>query len=226
MDNRVRSDLAGLRIQSWTVGPFAENPYLLACAETGQAVFIDPGDEAPQLLRAIADAGVTVQAILLTHAHLDHVGALTELRQATGAPVYLHRDDDWLLEQAPAYWSTFGRTLAAITPADRALADGDRVSFGRCELQVIHTPGHTPGSVCFYAADDGLLIGGDTLFAGSIGRTDLPGGDTRTLLTSIRSRLWPLPEDTVVYPGHGEPTTIGDERRENPFVGQHAMLME
>jgi hydroxyacylglutathione hydrolase len=207
-----------LDIKGWTVGPFAENPYLLACAESGQAVFIDPGDAAPRLLRAIEEAGVKVQAILLTHAHLDHVGALTELREATGAPVYLHPADDVLLQQAQAYWEIFGKQIEPIAPAEHTLHDGDRVTFGKCELEVIHTPGHTPGSVCFYAPDDGTLIAGDTLFFQSVGRTDLPGGDTATLLRSIRTRLWELPDETEVLPGHGQPTTIGYERRNNPFV--------
>ncbi len=211
-----------LKIRGWTVGPFSENPYLLACADTGQAVFIDPGDRASMLLAAIRKDGVELQAILLTHAHLDHVGALNELREATGVPVYLHPDDDWLLAEAHVQWSRFGKQIRPIAPADHPLAEGDTLRVGGCELRVLHTPGHTPGSVCFYAAADKVLIGGDTLFQRSVGRTDLPGGDTATLITSIRSKLWTLPEDTVVYPGHGSPTTIGEERRENPFVGEGA----
>ena len=211
-----------LNIQGWTVGPLAENPYLLACAETGQAVFIDPGDDAGMLLQAIASAGVTLQAILLTHAHFDHVAALTDIRNATGAPVYLHPADATLLEQAPDYWAYFGREIAPIAPAERALAHGDRISVGACELNVIHTPGHTPGSVCFYAPDDHKLIAGDTLFLRSVGRTDLPGGDPRALITSIRIHLWPLPDETEVYPGHGPATRISEERQHNPFAGDSA----
>ena len=211
-----------LNIQGWTVGPLAENPYLLACAETGQAVFIDPGDDAGMLLQAIASAGVTLQAILLTHAHFDHVAALTDIRNATGAPVYLHPADATLLEQAPDYWAYFGREIAPIAPAERALAHGDRISVGACELVVLHTPGHTPGSVCFYAPDDHKLIAGDTLFLRSVGRTDLPGGDPRALITSIRIHLWPLPDETEVYPGHGPATRIGEERQHNPFAGDSA----
>ncbi len=213
-----------LTIKGWTVGPFAENPYLLACARSGQAVFIDPGDDAPLLLDAIAGAGVTVKAILLTHAHLDHVGALTELREATGAPVYLHPDDDELLQYVPAQGQLFGLEAEPVAPADHALLDGDRISFGDCELVVIHTPGHSPGSVCFHAPADRILIAGDTLFFRSVGRTDLPGGDTRTLVTSIRTRLWALPDETLVYPGHGQATTIGEERRQNPFVGNRGRM--
>ena len=211
-----------LNIQGWTVGPLAENPYLLACAETGQAVFIDPGDDAATLLQAIASAGVTLQAILLTHAHFDHVAALIDIRKVTGAPVYLHPDDAPLLEQAPAYWAYFGREIAPIAPAEQALAHGDRISFGTCELVVIHTPGHTPGSVCFYAPAEHKLIAGDTLFFRSVGRTDLPGGDPRALIASIRTRLWPLPDETEVYPGHGPATRISEERQHNPFAGDSA----
>lgn len=208
-----------LNVQAWTVGPLAENTYLLACAETGQAVFIDPGDDAPRLLQAVAAMKVQIQAILLTHAHLDHVAALTAVREATGAPVYLHPADDELLQHAPMYWAAFGRELAPIAPADHALAHGDRIAVGTRELVVLHTPGHTPGSVCFHAPVDRMLIAGDTLFFRSIGRTDLPGGDSRALIHSIRQELWPLPDRTVVFPGHGEQTSIGAERQENPFVG-------
>lgn len=207
-----------LNINVWTVGLFAENAYLVACANSGQAVFVDPGDDAQRLLRAVADAKVELQAILLTHAHLDHVGALNEMRAATGVPVYLHPADDMLLRQAHEYWLHFGKQIDPIAPAEHTLNDGDSIIFGDSELQVLHTPGHTPGSVCLYAPDDRTLIGGDTLFFESIGRTDLPGGDGTTLLRSIRAKLWPLPDKIQVYPGHGPPTTIGHERRHNPFV--------
>jgi hydroxyacylglutathione hydrolase len=211
-----------LEIQSWTVGPFAENPYLLACAGTGQAVFIDPGDAAGRLIRAVEAADVTITAILLTHAHLDHVAALTELREATGAPVYLHSADDALLQDAPRQWRTFGKQIGLIAPAEHELRHGDVITFGQCELHVIHTPGHTPGCVCLYSAADQLLIAGDTLFFESVGRTDLPGGNTETLYHSIQTHLWPLPDETRVLPGHGPPTSIGHERMHNPFVGERA----
>lgn len=207
-----------LNIKAWTVGLFAENPYLIACAKSGQAVFVDPGDDAPRLLRELTDAKVELQAILLTHAHLDHVGALTELREATGVPVYLHPADDVLLQKAHQLWRSFGKHIGPIAPAEHTLNDGDSIMVGDTELRVLHTPGHTPGSVCLYAPDDQTLIAGDTLFFESIGRTDLPGGDTSTLLRSIRAKLWPLPDKTRVYPGHGQPTMIGHERRHNPFV--------
>lgn len=207
-----------LNIKAWTVGLFAENAYLIACANSGQAVFVDPGDDAPLLLREIAAAKVELQAILLTHAHLDHVAALTDLREATGVPVYLHPADDGLLQKARQIWRSYGKQIAPIAPAEHTLNDGDSITFGDAQLRVLHTPGHTPGSVCLYAPDDQTLIAGDTLFFESVGRTDLPGGDSASLLRSIRDKLWPLADTIRVYPGHGQPTTIGHERRHNPFV--------
>lgn len=207
-----------LDITGWTVGPLAENPYLLTCTETNDAVLVDPGDDAPLLLKAIADAGVTVRAILLTHAHLDHVGALTDVREAFEVPVYLHSADDELLQQAPTQWLRYGKTIGPIAPAERSLADGDQITVGNCTLEVLHTPGHTVGGVCLYAPADNLLIAGDTLFRRSVGRTDLPGGNTEQLIDSIHRQLYRLPDATRVYPGHGPATTIGEEKRYNPFT--------
>lgn len=210
-----------LQLSGYTVGPLAENCYLLHAPTSNAAVFIDPGFSAPELIALIEEEGVELQAILLTHAHLDHVGALTQLRRHFAVPVYLHPADNQLLGQAHFEWRRFGVQIEPIAPAERALAHGDRLQFGEITLDVIHTPGHTPGGVCFYAADQGLLIGGDTLFRRSVGRTDLPGGDFAALERSIRERLYtlPNPEQIVVYPGHGEPTTIREEMEENPFVG-------
>lgn len=207
-------------LQCWTVGPFAENTYLLACTASGKAALIDPGDKPDLLWDAITSRGLTLDLILLTHAHLDHVGALTPIRERSGAPVLLHPDDDWLLAEAHRHWASFGRSIAPIAPAERQLAHGEVITLGELQLTVLHTPGHTPGSVCFYLERQQVLIGGDTLFHRSVGRTDLPGGNSRTLVHSIREQLWPLPDATQVLPGHGEPTTIGEERLENPFVGQ------
>ncbi len=211
-----------LQIQSFTVGPFAENPYLLTCAETRQAIIVDPGDEAEMLQQAIQDASVELQAIVLTHAHLDHVGAVEALRTWANIPVYLHPDDNQLLARVVDQGRMFGLQLAPVAPADHQLVHGDRVSFGTVELVVIHTPGHSPGGVCLYEATEHVLIAGDTLFQRGVGRTDLPGGDAQTLITSIEKQLWPLPSEVRVYPGHGPATTIGEERELNPFVGAQA----
>ena len=210
-----------LHVAGFTVGPLAENSYLLRCTTTGAAVFVDPGYSPRQLIAAAEKAGVRLEAILLTHAHLDHVGALTEVREHFQVPVYLHPADDELLAQAHLIWQQFGLTIGPIAPAEHPLADGQTFTFGAVSLAVIHTPGHTPGGVCFYAANDDILIAGDTLFHRSVGRTDLPGGDFPTLQRSIHEQLFtlPHPERIVVYPGHGSPTTIREEMEENPFVG-------
>lgn len=211
-----------LQIAGFTVGPFQENSYLLF-DDSGAAIFIDPGDAGDQLWQQVTERGLRIEAILLTHAHLDHVGALTTIREHSGAPVYLHPADDWLLAEAHQQWAAFGRSIAPIAPAEHQLADGQLLDFGFVRFQVIATPGHTPGGVCFWSQDEQLLIAGDTLFQGSIGRTDLPGGDTATLISSIRERLFSLPDpDQIsVLAGHGEPTLLGEEKRHNPFVGEH-----
>lgn len=207
-----------LEVTVWTVGPLAENPYLVRCTTTNEAVLIDPGDDAPLLLQAIADSGAQVKAILLTHAHLDHVGALTDVRIALGVPVYLHPADDQLLGEAHLHWQRFGKNITPVAPAEHALADGDKIRVGEGTLDVLYTPGHTQGGVCFYSASDALLIAGDTLFRRSVGRTDLPGGNTRQLIAAIHTKLYTLPANTVVHPGHGEATTIGEEQQLNPFT--------
>jgi hydroxyacylglutathione hydrolase len=211
-----------LELRGFTVGPFAENPYLLVCSETRQALLIDPGDEADLLWQAIVDAQATLSAIVLTHAHLDHVGAVEAIRARAQVPVYLHPDDDELLAHVPQQAALFGLHAAPVPPAERRLAHGEPLQCGNITLHVIHTPGHSPGSVCLYDESSGTLIAGDTLFRRSVGRTDLPGGNASTLLRSIRDQLWPLPDDVQVYPGHGPATSIGDERRYNPFVGENA----
>ncbi len=208
-----------LQIKHFTVGAFAENPYLLWCSDTMQAIIVDPGGEADMLWQAIGDAGVRLQAIVLTHAHLDHVGAVTAIRERAHVPVYLHPADDDLLAMAPEQGRRFGMRIEPVAPADHALAHGDVIDVGNIAFTVLHTPGHSPGSVCLYAADEHTLIAGDTLFRRNVGRTDLPGGSWTQLEQAIHMHLWPLPDDVRVLPGHGAATTIGEERRLNPFVG-------
>jgi hydroxyacylglutathione hydrolase len=188
-----------LEIGSLTVGPLAAHCYVVSAG--GGAVVVDPGAEAARIIEAVAERKVA--AILATHGHSDHVGAVRELAAATGAPVMVPAADLALIENYIG--------VQAVTP----LSDGDRLDFGDISLTVIATPGHTPGSSCFYAP--GLLFSGDTLFAGGVGRTDLPGGSSEALLSSIRERIFSLADDTVVYPGHGERTTVRRERETNPF---------
>ncbi len=203
------------RVVTLTNGAFAENCHLVADPDSGEAAIVDPGEEA-QLFRArLAHEGWTPRAIWLTHAHVDHVAGVAALRDLR-LPVWLHPADRGLYDGYPAQARLFGLDPAAPPPPDRELADGASVSVGACVFRVIHTPGHTPGGVCLVG--HGVAFVGDTLFAGSIGRTDLPGGDLTALLASVHEKLFALPDETVVYSGHGPATTIGAEKRDNPFV--------
>jgi glyoxylase-like metal-dependent hydrolase (beta-lactamase superfamily II) len=205
------------------VGPLGCNCYIVGDPETKQAVVIDPGGDADILAADIADRGLEVVAIVATHAHFDHVLAAERLRALTGAAFHLHPDDRavlaWMKESGRLF---LGAELPDPPEVDTELAEGDRLRAGAAELEVIHTPGHTPGSVALLG--DGALFSGDTLFAGSVGRTDLPGGDTDALVAAIKAKLFPLDDDLVVLPGHGPKTTIGREKLSNPFVGARAGL--
>jgi len=208
---------------SHAAAPFYKNGYLLGCETTREAVVIDPGDEAADLIAAIARERLTVKFILLTHAHVDHVSGVARLKAATGAPVGLHRDDLPLYNAAVAQGEMFGYRIDPPPPPDFFFEiGGSPLWIGEYWIRVIHTPGHSPGGVCFQVGPTGSggtdVFAGDTLFAGSIGRTDLPGGDYAALIRSIRSELLALEEGTGVHPGHGPRTTIGDERRSNPFL--------
>jgi glyoxylase-like metal-dependent hydrolase (beta-lactamase superfamily II) len=204
------------RVVTITNGAFAENCYLLADPERREAVIVDPGEEAGLFLRRLGFEGWTPTAVWLTHAHLDHVAGVATVKRETGVPVYLHPADRPLYQRVPDQARAFGLEVDPPPPPDRDLADGQTLSVGECQFGVVHTPGHSPGGVSFVG--HGLAIVGDALFAGSIGRTDLPGGSTETLLASIRERLFALPNETVVYSGHGPETTIGEEKLSNPFV--------
>jgi hydroxyacylglutathione hydrolase len=202
--------------------PFYKNGYVLACDNTREAVIIDPGDEADELLRIVSDGKLDVRHILLTHGHVDHVSGVAKAKAATGASIVLHRDDLFLYDGALQQASFFGLDIEAPPPVDRYYAASEAIAFGRCEATVLHTPGHTPGGVCLLVGLAGQpakrLFAGDTLFAGSIGRTDLMGGDHGTLIDSIRNVLFALDDDVEVYSGHGPVTSIGRERRTNPFL--------
>lgn len=197
-------------------GTFVENTYVIADAETRDAVMVDPGEEAAELLPDIAAREWNLRAIWLTHAHIDHVAGLPGVRSGSPAPIHLHPADRPLYDNSEYQGAMFGLTIEKLPAPDLELAEGQTLSVGGCRFAVIHTPGHSPGSVSFIG--HGLAIAGDVLFAGSVGRTDLPGGDTKTLLASIREKLFALPNDTVVLPGHGPQTTIGAEKQSNPFV--------
>ncbi len=197
-------------------GQFAENCYLLAEAGSREGVIVDPGEEPALFLEIAARHRITIREIWLTHGHIDHVSGVGAVKEATGAPVFLHPLDRPLYDGLPEQARWFGMTVGPPPPPDRDLAHGGTVTLGRTAFAVRHTPGHSPGSVCFVA--DGLVIGGDVLFQGSIGRTDLPGGSFERLIQSIRDELLVLPDDTVVYSGHGPATTVGAERRGNPFL--------
>ncbi len=203
-------------------GQFAENCYLVIDEATNACAIVDPGEEGGLIAHKVAAAGVTPVAIWLTHAHVDHVLGIPRLKDETGAPVYLHPADRILYDHVAEQAAAFGMEAARLPPPDRELAPGDCLRVGGLEFLVRHAPGHSPGSVVFEG--HGVAFTGDVLFQGSIGRTDLPGGDFDTLRQSIERELLTLPDSTIVYSGHGPETTIGHERRTNPFLtGGHRL---
>ena len=205
-------------LECFTVGPLQENCYLLADPASKDAVLIDPGDEAPRLLRALDERGLTLQALWLTHAHFDHVGAVAGVLERRPVPLYLHPADAPLLAQASASAARWGIPLKQ-PPADfLPLSDGQTLTLGGLRALCLFTPGHAPGHIAFHLPAEEVVIAGDALFQGSIGRTDLPGGDHARLLESIRTKLLTLPPQTKVHPGHGPATTVGREAESNPFL--------
>jgi hydroxyacylglutathione hydrolase len=222
-------------VEHLTVGPLQCNCYILADEATREAIVVDPGEEAGRILALVRRHRLTVRTIVQTHAHFDHVGASGPMREATGAEICLHRGDTFLYENLAMQAKLFGVPVPKAAPVSRWYDHGDEVKAGGLSLGVIHTPGHTPGSVCLFLdvgaraeraeppvcdPSAAMLFSGDTLFCGSIGRTDLWGGSYEQIMASIKKRLLMLPDDTLVYPGHGPETTIGDERRSNPFIQQ------
>ena len=202
-------------VKSFEVGPVAANCYILKDNNSSAGMVIDPGGNPSKLLSAIKEMGVEVKLIALTHGHFDHIGGLKEVKQALNVPVAIHEEDGDMLTDARKNLSAFVGVPGEMEEADVLLKDGDNISFGGCSLKVIHTPGHTPGGVCFYGG--GALFSGDTLFAGSVGRTDFPGSSTEAILDSIRNRLTKVSDATKVFPGHGPASTMGIERETNPF---------
>ena len=210
-------------LESAAVGPFFKNGYVVGCENTREAVFIDPGDEVDQLLAFVRAEQLEVTHILLTHAHVDHVSGVAEAKRALGVPIYLHQDDLFLYQNAVRTGMMFGLTVEEPPPVDVFYEGDDPIAFGDYRVRVLHTPGHCPGGVCLAVSRTGdasppHLFVGDTLFAGSIGRTDLPGGDYATLLKAITEVLFAFPDESLVCSGHGPETTIGREKANNPFV--------
>jgi glyoxylase-like metal-dependent hydrolase (beta-lactamase superfamily II) len=200
------------------VGPFASNCYIIGSEMTKEGMIIDPGEEAKRILKTVKELGLNIKLIVLTHGHVDHVGGLTEVKESTGAEIAIHEDDKRQLASGEGRMlaSMFGGTYREPPAPDKFLKDGDIIEVGELRFTVLHTPGHTPGGICLLG--DGVVFTGDTLFNYSVGRTDLPGGDTETIMTSIHSKLMVLPDKTIVYPGHGPQSTIVAERKGNPFV--------
>jgi glyoxylase-like metal-dependent hydrolase (beta-lactamase superfamily II) len=202
--------------------PFMKNGFVVACEVTREAVIVDPGDEVGELLDVVSREALRPRYILLTHAHVDHVTGVGAAKRALGVPIYLHEADLFLYQRADQVGRMFGLTVEVPPPVDAYYDGSAPLAFGRLEARAHHTPGHCPGGVCLAIAPAGEaaqdLFVGDTLFAGSIGRTDLPGGDHPTLIRSIREVLFPFGDGARVYPGHGPETTIGEERRNNPFL--------
>jgi glyoxylase-like metal-dependent hydrolase (beta-lactamase superfamily II) len=209
-------------VESQAVGPFFKNGYVVGCEATREAVLIDPGDEVGSLLVFAERSGLAIRHILLTHAHVDHVTGVAAAKRALHVPIHLHKDDLFLYERAVEMGAMFGLTVEPQPPIDLFYTPAQTIPFGTYDVRIHHTPGHCPGGVCLQIGKTGTsgteLFVGDTLFAGSIGRTDLPGGDYATLIASIRNVLLPLGDEAVVHSGHGPDTTIGEERRNNPFL--------
>lgn len=208
--------MADIEVVSLPNGQFAENCYLVADRDTRAAVIIDPGEEPAMFLAELDTRAWTLRAIWLTHAHVDHILGVADVKRATGVPIHLHPRDRAIYDALPQFGPWVGRELEPPPPPDVALAAGDRLRVGGLEFEVRSTPGHSPGSVSFVG--HGRVFGGDVLFNGSVGRTDLPGGDFATLMSSIHSQFLSLPDSTVVHSGHGPDTTIGVERLTNPFI--------
>lgn len=200
------------------VGPLRCNCSIIGDENTREAMVIDPGDDVEDVLAIVRKHNLQVKQIVVTHAHIDHVGGAMKLRAATGAPILLNQNDYALLKMLGVQATWIGVADPGNVEIDRSVTTGEKISAGQHTAEILHTPGHTEGSICLYFPIEKTLIAGDTLFAGSIGRTDLPGGSTQKIMRSLHDTVLALPDDTIVIPGHGEMTTIGDERESNPFL--------
>jgi len=209
-----------LLVHQLSVGPLQVNCFVVACQRTREAMVIDPGEDGPRILQLAESNGYQVKKIVNTHGHFDHIGANQPVKEATGAVLMMHEADLPLLQNARNHAQAYGLTVSPSPDPDKFLNEGDVFSVGEQSFSIFHVPGHSPGSVCLLS--DGHLFVGDVLFAGSVGRTDLPGGDFDALVEGVREKLFRLPADTIVHPGHGPDTTIGREKQTNPFVGDGA----
>lgn len=205
-----------MNIETIIVGPIQVNCFILTCPVSNQSAIVDPGDDAEDILKTIRSASLDLKYILLTHGHFDHIGAVSTVKATTGAAVLMHKADEFLVESASVQARAFGLPAPNSFAVDHYVDDGDTISVGQLNASVITTPGHSPGGVCFKFDND--IFAGDTLFYGGIGRTDLPGGNYHQLIASIKNKLFTLPDDMRVFCGHGPSTTIGREKKYNPFV--------
>jgi hydroxyacylglutathione hydrolase len=203
-------------LETLTVGPFQENCYVIGDGASG--AIVDPGDEAARIALAVEQTGLEIGQILVTHAHIDHVGAVAALADEYACPVLMHAEAEPMLQQLPTQAMMMGLRFGKVPAVDRHIQGGEILEVGSLRLESLYTPGHAPGHLAFYVESEGLVLSGDALFAGSVGRTDLFGGDMEVLVRSINERLVTLPDETRVYPGHGPRTSIGDERAYNPFL--------
>jgi hydroxyacylglutathione hydrolase len=209
-----------LVVDQMSVGPLQVNCFIVTCRKTKEAMVIDPGEEGERILHVAEKQDLKIRKVVNTHGHFDHIGANLHIVEKTGAELLIHADDLPLLQNARSHAEVYGLSVAASPEPDRLLGQGDTFQVGELSFRVFHVPGHSPGGICLLT--EGHLFVGDVLFSGSIGRTDLPGGDFDSLVEGVRERLFALPDETIVHPGHGPDTTIGRERQINPFVGDAA----
>lgn len=206
-------------LEMLTVGPFQENCYIIGDEQTGIGALVDPGDEAARIALAVEQTGLDIGQIIITHAHIDHVGAVAALADEYACPVLMHAEAEPMLQQLPTQAMMMGLRFGKLPTVDHHIEDEEDLEVGGLRLRSLYTPGHAPGHLAFYLEDEGLVLSGDALFAGSVGRTDLFGGNMDLLMRSINERLLTLPDETRVLSGHGPETTIGEERAHNPFLG-------
>jgi hydroxyacylglutathione hydrolase len=205
-------------LEMLTVGPFQENCYIIGDEESGVGAVVDPGDEAARVALAVEQTDLDVASIIVTHAHIDHVGAVADLVEEYACPVLMHAEAEPMLKQLPTQAMMMGLKFGKVPTVDHYIGDEEVIEVGDLRLRSLYTPGHAPGHLAFYVEDESLVLSGDALFAGSVGRVDLPGGSMEVLMRSIEERLLTLPHETRVFPGHGPQTEIGNERASNPFL--------